>query len=239
MIFIYLLIFLLCAASLPPNMGDSILDSLSLPPSGKAASKEPTGAKMADAGASDDTQTWAETPFIKPVIGIISNEDVPMMLLANKSSLRDGGGSEAGGEQAEEREVPKTSGGKKRKQPDQSESDKEAEVDTSEDQGSRSSTGSFASALKLDTKSEEDTRTKSSKSVDLEVKPLHQDLSFHFVSSLTSQPIILLHRLPAPLDSSSESGGAPKSPHAQWPPQRRHKQSSKPRSASPASDNKE
>lgn len=195
---------------------------------------------MADAGPSDDTQTWAETPFIKPVIGIISNEDVPMMFLAKKSSLRDG--NEAGGEPAEERTVPKPSGGKKRKQPEQSESDKDAEVDskvTPEDQGSRSSTGSFASAPTLDTKSEEDTRTKSSKSIDLEVKPLHQDLSFHFVSSLNRQPIILLHRMTVPLASSSESSGAPKSPQAQWPPQRRHNRSSKPHSASPASDNKE
>lgn len=197
---------------------------------------------MADAGPSDDTQTWAETPFIKPVIGLISNEDVPMMFLANKSRCRDGGGSEAGGEQAEERKVPKPSGGKKRKQPDRSESDEDAEVDskvTPEDQGSRSSTGSFASALKLDTKSEEDTRTTSSKRTDVEVKPLHQDLSFHFVSSLNRQPIILLDRLPAPLSSSSQSSGAPKSPHAQWPPQRRHKPPSKPHSASPASNNKE
>ncbi|XP_038586277.1 TERF1-interacting nuclear factor 2 [Micropterus salmoides] len=76
------------AASLPPNMGDSILASLSLPPSGRVPSDEPAGAKSAAVDPSDSTQTRAKTPFITPVIRLISNEDVPIMISANKRTLR-------------------------------------------------------------------------------------------------------------------------------------------------------
>ncbi|KAM4612232.1 TERF1-interacting nuclear factor 2 [Polymixia lowei] len=86
------------AASLPPNMGDSILTSLSLPLSGRAASNRPTGSgapSVGDPGVSrpvpgtNRTQTRHETPFITPVIGLISNEDVPVMISANKRNARD------------------------------------------------------------------------------------------------------------------------------------------------------
>ncbi|XP_023252541.1 TERF1-interacting nuclear factor 2 [Seriola lalandi dorsalis] len=76
------------AASLPPNMGDSILDSLSLPPSGRVPSNQPTGAKTSAADQSGVTQTRDKTSFITPVIGLISNEDVPIMISARKSALR-------------------------------------------------------------------------------------------------------------------------------------------------------
>ncbi|XP_076580388.1 TERF1-interacting nuclear factor 2 [Chaetodon auriga] len=76
------------AASLPPNMGDSILDSLSLPPSGRVPSNQPTGAKKSAAYLSDGSQTREETAFITPVIGLISNEDVPVMISASKRTLR-------------------------------------------------------------------------------------------------------------------------------------------------------
>lgn len=189
---------------------------------------------MADAGPSDDTQTATETPFITPVIGTMSNEDVPAM-----RGLRDGGGSEvdagkAGGEAPEEREVANPSGGRKRKQPDPSESEEEGEVDRevgSEELGTRRSLGSFAGVQKLDREREKGT-TEDSKREDLGVKPLHEDLSLHFVSSLNREPMILLDRLP---DSIGESSRAWKSPHARWPPQRRRK----PDSPFPASDNKE
>ncbi|XP_047446428.1 TERF1-interacting nuclear factor 2 [Mugil cephalus] len=68
------------AASLPPNMGDSILASLSLPPSGRVSSNNPTG------GA----QPQDKTPFIKPVIGLISNADVPVMNPASKRTPQSG-----------------------------------------------------------------------------------------------------------------------------------------------------
>ncbi|XP_070786101.1 TERF1-interacting nuclear factor 2 [Enoplosus armatus] len=133
------------AASLPPNMGDSILDSLSLPPSGRVPSIPSNGA-----------QTRDKTPFITPVIGLISNEDVPIMGSANKRTLRcsdatnehldpkenlkftvvkqrqnpKDDGVKEGGEQVEERNSSKRSSGMKRKQPDkrESESDEEEEV---------------------------------------------------------------------------------------------------------------
>lgn len=224
-------------------MGDSILDSLSLPPSGRAASKEPTRAKMADAGPSDDTQIQTETPSITPAIGVISSEDVPVMF-SDKRALRDGGGTEGDAGKAEERKTAKPSGGIKRKQPDQSETDEEVEVDNKvrSEQGTRGSLGSFASVLKLDREREKDTNmlgTEDSKREDLGVKPLHEDLSLHFVSSLNRQPMILLDKLPVPPDSISESSRASRSPRTQWPPQRRQKPSGKPDSAFPASDNKE
>nr|XP_020495974.1 uncharacterized protein LOC109988732 [Labrus bergylta] len=71
------------AASLPPNMGDSILDSLSLPLSGRVPSKQITGAKSAPGG----TQTHHKTPFTTPVFGFMSTKDVPVMMSANKRTL--------------------------------------------------------------------------------------------------------------------------------------------------------
>ncbi|XP_035004686.2 TERF1-interacting nuclear factor 2 [Hippoglossus stenolepis] len=151
------------AASLPPNMGDSILDSLSLPPSGRVASNK--GGAKASAG---DQSGKGKTPFIKPVIGLISNEDVPVMVSASKRALRDDkpatsedatnkhlgekeslkftvvkerqkpdDGGKEGEEQLEgERDVSNRSRGTKRKQPDnrQSEFDEEEEEEEEEDE---------------------------------------------------------------------------------------------------------
>lgn len=69
-------------------MGDSILASLSLPPSGRVPSNQPTGAKKSAVDHSSATQTRDKTPFITPVIGLISNEDVPVMISANKKTVR-------------------------------------------------------------------------------------------------------------------------------------------------------
>ncbi|KAK1889649.1 TERF1-interacting nuclear factor 2 [Dissostichus eleginoides] len=74
------------AASLPPNMGDSILSSLYLPPSGKVPSDPPTGATNSFY-QSYNTQTRDKTPFIKPVIGLISNEDLGVKKLPEDPSL--------------------------------------------------------------------------------------------------------------------------------------------------------
>lgn len=70
------------AASLPPNMGDYILASLSLPPSGKELSNQPTGSEGTD-------QSTTSASFIKPVIGLISNDNVPFINSATKR-LRNG-----------------------------------------------------------------------------------------------------------------------------------------------------
>lgn len=131
-------------------MGDSILASLSLPPSGRVPSKSAVD-------QSDGTRTREETSFITPVIGLISNEDVPAMISANKRTLiadepasskdaanehlkftvvkqrqnpKDDAAREGGGQVEEERNASKRSSGMKRKQPDRrdSESDEEEEV---------------------------------------------------------------------------------------------------------------
>ncbi|KAK2899877.1 TERF1-interacting nuclear factor 2 isoform X1 [Channa argus] len=72
------------AASLPPNMGDSILDSLSLPLSGRVHSNQPREAKTSAVDQSDGTQTRDSTPFITPIFGLMSNDDVPVMISASK-----------------------------------------------------------------------------------------------------------------------------------------------------------
>lgn len=75
------------AASLPPNMGDSILASLSLPPSGKMTSNQQTGSKALGQSTSSVAlcpQVAHTQSFIKPVIGGISNDNVPFMILATK-----------------------------------------------------------------------------------------------------------------------------------------------------------
>lgn len=80
------------AASLPPNMGDSILASLSLPPSGKIPTNQQTGSKVtgqSTSSASVYPQAAHKSSFIKPVIGGISNDNVPFMILATKR-LRSG-----------------------------------------------------------------------------------------------------------------------------------------------------
>ncbi|XP_068443461.1 TERF1-interacting nuclear factor 2 [Clinocottus analis] len=124
------------AASLPPNMGDSILASLSLPPSGKIPSNGPTGAKKSGVDQSGGTQTREKTAFITPVIGLIYNKDVPFMIrtkdapneqLHPKENWKYTGvkkrqNSKDIEEQVdEERNPSKRSSGMKRKQPDEGE----------------------------------------------------------------------------------------------------------------------
>lgn len=140
---------MLFTASLPPNMGDSILASLSLPPSGRVPSNQPAGAKMSAADVSE------ETPLITPVFGLISNEDVPVMNSASKRTQRghdlsnkhsdpkedlnftvvrqrqnpkDNGVQVDGEKVEEERSASERSSATKRQHPDKSDSDEEEEV---------------------------------------------------------------------------------------------------------------
>ncbi|CDQ76063.1 unnamed protein product [Oncorhynchus mykiss] len=80
------------AASLPPCMGDSILSSLSLPPSGRAQQSEQSGSKPAFVSTpnpqsltplTNHRQTQNRSLPITPVIGGICNEDLPVMASAN------------------------------------------------------------------------------------------------------------------------------------------------------------
>lgn len=122
-------------------MGDSILASLSLPPSGRIPSNPSTGAKTSRADQSNSTQRADKTAFITPVIGLISNEDVPVMVRKTdatnehphpKKNLKYTGVKERQTKDGEERVEAgerhlKTAseGGIKRKQPDQGESESE------------------------------------------------------------------------------------------------------------------
>lgn len=227
---------LLFVASLPPNMGDSILASLSLPPSGRTASKDPTASKMAVAGPSDDTQIQTETSFITPVIGIISSEEVPVMISANKRTQRDGDAGKVGGQQTMERKVEEPIAGIKRKRPDKSESGEEGGMHGevgSEEQWMDRSSGSFTSLLKPGRESGKDSKR------DLGLEwPEDASLRSSFVSCVNSQPVVVLNRMPAAAISGSSSK-AEKSPNAKWQNWRRRKTPSRPNSAFPALDNKE
>lgn len=88
------------AASLPPNMGDSILASLSLPPSGRVPSDQPTAARKLSVDKSEGAEPKSKPSFIAPVIGLISNEDVPVLNSGIKRTQRsDGPADNAGHEQ--------------------------------------------------------------------------------------------------------------------------------------------
>lgn len=217
-------------------MGDSILASLSLPPSGRAASGEPTGSKMAVAGPSDDTQIHTETSFITPVIGIISSEEVPVMISADKRTQRDGDAGKVGGEQTMERKVGEPIAGIKRKRSDKSESGEEGgthgEVG-SEELGMDRSLGRFTSLLKSGRESGKDSKSE----LGLEW-PEDASLCSSFVSCVNNQPVVVLNRIPATAVSGSSSK-AEKAPYAKWQNWRRQKTSIRPCSAFPALDNKE
>lgn len=66
-------------------MGDSILASLSLPPSGKVPSNHPEGFATERTNCSKPAAT---TPFITPVFGLMSNDNVPAMVSARKKALQ-------------------------------------------------------------------------------------------------------------------------------------------------------
>lgn len=68
-------------------MDDSILDSHSLPLSGQVALNESTETTKLPVDQSDGAQTTDNLPFIAPVIGLISNEDVPVMISASRKTV--------------------------------------------------------------------------------------------------------------------------------------------------------
>ncbi|XP_070710562.1 TERF1-interacting nuclear factor 2 isoform X2 [Pempheris klunzingeri] len=137
------------AVSLPSNIGDSILASLSLPPSGRVPSNQPAEATNSPVDQTGGTETGHKASFITPVIGLISNEDVPVMISANKRTLRSAEAASSKDETKEslkftavkqtqnpnndgvkeKRNAPKRNSGTKRKQPEarEDEFDKEEE----------------------------------------------------------------------------------------------------------------
>lgn len=136
-------------------MGDSILASLSLPPSGRVPSDQPTAARKLSVDESEGAEPKSKPSFIAPVIGLISNEDVPVLNSGIKRTQRSDGpadnagheqlnskftsvkqrpkandkGAKEGREQLEEEEgcTPSQRSGVKRKNSDRGESDLEEE----------------------------------------------------------------------------------------------------------------
>lgn len=128
-------------------MGESILDSLSLPPSGRLPSNQSTEANTS-AGNLWPTrcaQTSGCTSFITPVIGLISNEDVPVMISASKkaASSKDAANKQMDpeenlkftavkekqkGEREKQQQGEKNTNKRKHLEQSQSESDEESQV---------------------------------------------------------------------------------------------------------------
>lgn len=200
-------------------MGDSILASLSLPPSGRAAS---AGAKTSAAGTPDGTQT----PFLTPVIGIISNEDVPVMVSA-KRTLGGEGATKVDLGKAEQEAVAKPRGGRKRKQPDRSDSEEE-EVGAAP--------GEADAAREERANGAEDSERLDRRGRSL---PGETSLRSVFASRLNSRAPVVRDGIPAGVGESGGGGEIPKSPRAKCRNQTRQRPPDEPDSASHVSDNKE
>lgn len=107
-------------------MGDSILTSLSLPPSGRLLSNQPEEGQKFSTDPSHDTQH--RSPFIAPVFGTILNKDVPFMSSKRKGAPAADPLHKSNECEFAERPLSKTPGGIKRRQPDISYSEEEEEV---------------------------------------------------------------------------------------------------------------
>ncbi|XP_060922148.1 uncharacterized protein LOC132995923 [Limanda limanda] len=224
------------AASLPPNMGDSILDSLSLPPSGRVASNP--GAAKASAG---NQAGKGKTPFIKPVIGLINNEDVPVMVSASKRAAtskdatnskftvvkerqKPNDGGREGEEQLEgERDVSNSSRGTKRKQPDNRQSEFEEEETEEEEDDVAGVTKSGKRKMSSVRQGSGDQRTSESEEEQLNgaalsssmtrlgVQSLHlpddPSLCSLFECCLRKQARIIIEKLPVASAGASRTGG--------------------------------
>ncbi|XP_074554969.1 TERF1-interacting nuclear factor 2 [Halichoeres trimaculatus] len=164
------------AASLPPNMGDSILNSLSLPPSGKVPSNQPTGAK---------TTRGDKTPFISPVIGLISNEEVPVMASTSKRTLRNEERAEF--TSVKERKSSERSSGMKRKRPGGSQSESDEEEEVLSRSGRKGMSGSSRSEARMLKKCRGDEKEEDEAD---ELPQLSEDSSL-------PQPRVVIEKLPA------------------------------------------
>lgn len=110
-------------------MGDSILTSLSLPPSGRLPSNQSAGGQKYSTDPSCDIQD--RSPFVAPVFGTILNEDVLVMSSKNKGTAGVVDVAEANSQFTAENfegSTLKTLRGIKRRQPDMSDSNEDEEV---------------------------------------------------------------------------------------------------------------
>ncbi|CAL8325644.1 unnamed protein product [Lota lota] len=208
------------AASLPPKMGDSILTSLSLLPPGKPPSNQPSAADHSaslrrGAGRRTDA-TENKTPFIAPVIGLISNADVPAMIAAGKKKKKKAMEDEEGGER---------SNGAKRKQLDDGEGGGAGAEEEEERPAGRGASKRSRRSLKKRSGRENGCQRSRSQSPsedsdrDGEPDPagplsgVPMALPAEFSSFLLRQPTVLLHRLDvatfsaAKRDHDDDAGG--------------------------------
>lgn len=110
-------------------MGDSILTSLSLPPSGRLPSNRSAGGQKYSTDPSCDIQD--RSPFVAPVFGTILNKDVPVMSSKNKGTAGVVDVAEANSKFTAEKyegAALKTARGIKRRQPEMSDSNEDEEV---------------------------------------------------------------------------------------------------------------
>ncbi|RVE60415.1 hypothetical protein OJAV_G00180930 [Oryzias javanicus] len=183
------------AASLPPNMGDSILTSLSLPPSGRTASTEST--KPPNNPSRE--QPADPSPFITPVIGLISNEEVPAMISARKKSLQAG---KPTGDQGRGKDK---NGERKRKQAD---SDDDEEVPTVSRSAKKRGTGKGDQGSNRDEEKREEAGCSKEVLSEFGIRGLHlpgdPSIQSAFASCLSNQPRVDIRKLPSSL---SREGG--------------------------------
>lgn len=221
-------------------MGDSILDSLSLPLSGIVPSDQLTETEASAVEQSDGAQRRDTTPFITPVIGLISNEDVPVMnsasrrtvcskdatneymepnenlkftVVKQKQKSKEDEGKEGEEQLQEEHKTSKRSIRKKRKHPDQrhSESDEEEQEVLSM---TRTNKNKEAKTVRKEGWNRAELATCMSK---LGVKTLHlpedPSLCFIYVSCLSSQPRVIIERLSVETVSAQQTGRRGKFSH--------------------------
>uniref|UniRef100_A0A3Q0RBT5 TERF1 (TRF1)-interacting nuclear factor 2 n=1 Tax=Amphilophus citrinellus TaxID=61819 RepID=A0A3Q0RBT5_AMPCI len=227
------------AASLPQNMGDSILASLSLPPSGRVPSDQLTAARKSSVDESNGSEPANQTSFITPVIGLISSDDVPVMNSGHKRTQRsDGLASDATDEHLNSKFTSvKTSrsSGVKRKQSDRGESDLEEEevlglMRPVEDRLSRQ-TQSKSDQRTTEDRAETIKKEGCSREVlaarmrELGLKSLHlpadQHLCSVFASCLSMQPRVIIEKMSDTSLRSNESSTGGKSPYKPQNKQRR------------------
>lgn len=181
--------------------------------------------------SSEGTQAREETPFITPVFGIISSEDVPALIATNKGTQRGDDATkenlrftmvkqkqnskDGDEEQTEEMNASKRNSGIKRKHPDSQESDEEAEVcRESEEKDTRRSLTKTSSGLDRSRGEDGAVRNDCNRAaVEICVRlPEDPSLRSVFVSCLRSQPRVVLEKLPKTSDGTSTTNAWRKSP---------------------------
>uniref|UniRef100_A0A669DIG7 TERF1 (TRF1)-interacting nuclear factor 2 n=1 Tax=Oreochromis niloticus TaxID=8128 RepID=A0A669DIG7_ORENI len=191
------------AASLPPNMGDSILASLSLPPSGRVPSDQPTAARKLSVDESEGSEPKSKPSFIAPVIGLISNEDVPVLNAGIKRTQRsDGPADNAGHEQLNSKFTSV-----KQRQKAKDKGAKEGREQLEEEEGC---TRSQRSGVKRKNSDRGESDLEEEEVLSLGVKTLYHPEDQHlysvFVDCLSMEPRVVIEEMSTASLSASTSG---------------------------------